>query len=309
MGRESIVARLKNGEILILDGATGSELQRRGVDVQRGSVPGKLGVWSAAANLDAPDVVRHVHEDYLRVGAEIITSNNFYTSRDMLSLIGEEGRWEEYTRRGGELAVEARDAVNPKAYVAGGIAPPYSGDLRRQFEEQARVLAAAGVDFMLPEYVGGDSVIENPLADCVTTVEACATAGLPVFLGVCMLQKNGNMLGGETMTELAAALKGRPVDGIFLMCSYPEGITAALPLLRKAYDGPIGAYAHLGYDENPKFGKSADEPYFNIEERDYTPERYAEFARRWKEDGAQVIGGCCATSPEHITAVARALKH
>ncbi len=305
---ESIVARLKKGEVLILDGATGSELQRRGVDVNRGSVSGKLGVWSAAANLDAPDVVRRVHEDYLRVGAEIITSNNFYTSRGMLAMIQEEDRWEEYTRRGGELAVEARNAVNPKAYVAGGIAPPYTKDLHRQFEEQSRVLAAAGVDFMLPEYLGGDSVIESPLADCVTAVDACATAGLPVFLGVCLLQKNGKMLGGETMAELAAALRGHPVEGIFLMCSYPEGITAALPHLREAYDGPIGAYAHLGYDENPNYGRTPDEPYFNIEERGYTPERYAEFARGWKKAGAQVIGGCCATGPDHVAAVARALK-
>ena len=80
--------------------------------------------WSAAANLDAPDVVRAIHEDYLKAGAEIIISNNFYTSRTMMNVIGEQDRWEEYTRRGGELACEARDTINPDAYAAGGIAPP-----------------------------------------------------------------------------------------------------------------------------------------------------------------------------------------
>ncbi len=306
--RRGIVDRLKAGDLLILDGATGSELQRRGVDVNKGSVKGRLGVWSAAANLDAPEIVRQVHEDYLRAGADIITSNNFYTSREMLALIGEEERWEEYTRRGAEIAVEARDAANPEAYVAGGIAVPYTKDLRSTFEEQSRILAGAGVDFMLPEYVGGDSIVEDPLADCVTAVEACAKSGLPVFLGVCMLQKNGRMLGGQTMQDLAAALMGQAVAGIFLMCSYPEPISAALPLLREAFAGPIGAYAHLGYDENPRYGASPAEPYFNIEERGYTPERYAEFARAWRKAGAQVIGGCCATRPDHIAAVARALK-
>ncbi len=292
-----------------MDGATGSELQRRGVNVSKGATTTKgQGPWSAPANLDAPGVVRSIHEDYLKVGSEIVTSNNFYTTRAMLTIIGEENRWEEYTRRGGELAVQARNAVNPEAYVAGGIAPPDAGDLRKEFEDQSRVLAKTGVDFMLAEYMGGDTVLENPIADCVTAVDACATAGLPVFLGVCNVKNSGTMWNGEAFTDLVSALKGHKVDGIFLMCSYPEAISASLPNLRKAYDGPIGAYGHLGYDRNPKYGTSPDEPYFAIEMRHYTPNRYAEFAAQWKEMGAQVIGGCCATRPEHIEAVRKVLR-
>ena len=83
MTRLGIIDRLQVGEVLVMDGATGSELQRRGVDVNKGAVEGKLGVWSAAANLDAPEVVRAIHEDYLNAGAEIIISNNFYTSRSL----------------------------------------------------------------------------------------------------------------------------------------------------------------------------------------------------------------------------------
>ncbi len=321
MPRRSIIDRLKAGEVLVMDGGTGSELQRRGVNVNKGATTERrprapvrygatsgLGVWSASANLDAPDVVRKVHTDYLNAGAEIVISNNFYTSRAMMALIGEQDRWEEYTRRGGELAVQARDAVNPEAYVARGIAPPQSGDLRKEFEGQSRVMAGAGVDFLLPEYVGGDTVHEHPIADCVTAVDACATMGLPVFLGVCNVKEDGTMWHGGSFTDLTAALQGHRVDGIFLMCSYPKAISACLPRLRKAFDGPIGAYAHLGYDENPQFGTSDDEPYFVIDILEYTPERYAEFARQWKEMGAQVIGGCCATRPEHIKAVRKVLK-
>ena len=65
MTRLGIIDRLQAGDVLVMDGATGSELQRRGVDVNKGSVEGKIGVWSAAANLDAPEVVRAIHEDYL----------------------------------------------------------------------------------------------------------------------------------------------------------------------------------------------------------------------------------------------------
>jgi len=309
MPSRSIVDRLKAREILVMDGGTGSELQRRGVNVDKGATDEKLGVWSASANIDAPGVVRQVHEDYLKIGSEIVTSNNFYTTRAMLTLIGEEERWEEYTRRGAELAVQARNAVNPEAYVAGGIAVPFVPcDLRKEFEDQSRVLAKAGVDFMLAEYMGGDTVHESRIADCVTAVDACGTAGLPVFLGVCNVKESGTMLHDESFADLVAALKGHKVDGIFLMCSYPEAISACLPKLRKTFDGPIGAYGHLGYDENPKYGTSPDEPFFAIEMREYTPKRYAEFAGQWKEMGAQVIGGCCATRPEHIEAVHELLK-
>jgi S-methylmethionine-dependent homocysteine/selenocysteine methylase len=307
MARRSIVDRLRAGEFFILDGATGSELQRRGVDVNKGSSQGQHGVWSAAANFDAPDMVREVHEDYLRAGADIVISNNFYTTPSMLKLNGLEDQWEAYTRRGGELAVQARDAVNPDAYVAGGIAPPYKCDLYEEFSGQARVLADAGVDFMIAEYMAGDSVIDDPISDCVTAVDACASSGLAAFLGLCRVTQRGTLYDGAAFGDLIAALEGHPVEGIFLMCSYPEDITGSLPRLREVYDGPIGAYAHLEYNENPDFGKTPDEPFFKIESSEYTPEKYAQTARGWKEMGAQIIGGCCATGPDHIRALRRTL--
>jgi S-methylmethionine-dependent homocysteine/selenocysteine methylase len=73
------------------------------------------------------------------------------------------------------------------------------------------------------------------------------------------------------------------------------------------YSGPIGAYAHLEYNENPKFGSSPGEPFFTIAQGENTPERYAEAAVGWKEMGAQ-IGGCCATTPDHIRAVRAAVN-
>ena len=308
MTRRNIVDRLRAGELFILDGGTGTELQRRNVNVNKGAVEGKLGVWSAAANLDAPDVVRTIHEDYLNAGAEIIISNNFYTSRSMMNMIGKQDQWEEYTRRGGELACEARDAINPDAYVAGGIAPPeHKCDLYKEFAESARVLAATGVDFMVAEYMAGDSVMDDPISDCVTAVDACAVSGLPVFLGLCRVREQGALYDGASFAELVAALKDHPVEGIFLMCSYPKDITGSLPVLREAYDGPIGAYAHLEYNENPKFGSSPDEPFFTLAEGENTPEKYAEIALEWKQMGVQIIGGCCATGPDHIRVLRGAL--
>jgi S-methylmethionine-dependent homocysteine/selenocysteine methylase len=330
MPATSIVDRLRRGDILLMDGGTGTELHRRGVNISKGAtvekrptapaqyaeqrVPGVtyksvtgLGVWSAPANLEAPDVVRAVHEDYLRLGAEVIITNTFYTTRAMLSKIGEADRWEDYARRAVAIAKEARDRLNPEAYLAGGVAPPFTGNLRNELEAAARVFKDAGVDFMLPEYFGGDTIHENPIADCVTAVDACATSGLPVFLGVCNVKESGTLLYGETFPDLVKALKGHPLSGILLMCTQPPAVSACLPRLRAAYDGPIGAYAELGYEENPNFGNPGEQ-FFVIEGKEYTPARYADYAREWKRMGAQVIGGCCGTGPEHIEAVRAAIR-
>jgi S-methylmethionine-dependent homocysteine/selenocysteine methylase len=301
MPSRALLDRLRAGEMLLLDGATGSELQRRGVNVAQGATAEKLGVWSATANLDVPEIVQQVHEDYLRLGVDIITSNNFWTSRPRLALIGGADEWETFTRAAGQLALRARDAVNPEAYVAGGIAPPGSGDLQREFVDQARLLAELGVDLLLAEYVG-------TIADCVTAVDACATAGRPVFLGVRHVTPEGLMQYGERFEDLAAALEGHPVAAILLMCSDPAAISASLPRLRSAWAGPIGAYANIGYRRNPAFGTPAGTTWHTIDQTTYPPARYAEFARVWKAQGAQIIGGCCATGPEHIRAIRPVVK-
>ena len=87
MAKPDIRNRLAQGAPLVLDGATGSELQRRGVWVSHGATADKLGAWSATAMRDAPDVVREVHEDYFKVGADIVTTNSFWTNSVKLGLV------------------------------------------------------------------------------------------------------------------------------------------------------------------------------------------------------------------------------
>jgi S-methylmethionine-dependent homocysteine/selenocysteine methylase len=295
MPSRSITHRLAAGEILLMDGATGSELHRRGVNVSKGAELGKLGPWSATANIDAPEVVRQVHEDYLRIGADIITSNNFWTSAARLGMVGLADQWEKYTRAAGEIAVAARDAINPEAYVAGGIAPPVHGDLREAFVDQTRVLTEVDVDLMLAEYVGY-------LADFPVAVEAAASTGLPVILGVRHVTTEGKLQYGDTFEDLARVLEGKPVAAILLMCSDPPAISASLPKLRAVWDGPMGAYANIGYKINPNFGQPGEQWHI-IDQETYDPQRYAGFVGEWIDMGAQIVGGCCATGPEHIAAL------
>ena len=312
MDRPDIRLRLEAGERLLLDGGTGSELQRRGVNLTKGmSVDGDLGAWSATAIGDAPEVVRAAHEDYLREGADIVTTNSFWTSRSRLDLAGLGDRAEEYTRRSAELAVEARDTINPEAYVAGSVSPvdfehpihqgPASAELIKEFTDQATVLAESGVDLILLEYVGY-------VSDCVATVNAVSSIGLPVFLGVRWGRRHeitpeGTMQYGETAEELAAALSGHRVDAILAMCCPPETISAALPKLREAFDGAIGGYANIGYRRAPDRASNPGQQYHGIDIGDFTPERYARFGQQWLDMGAQIVGGCCATGPEHTNAM------
>ena len=323
MPSKKITDRLAAGETLLLDGGTGSELQRRGADVLKGATD-RLKAWSATANLEFADVVQQVHQDYLRVGADVIISNNFWTIPSRLADIGLAERWEEYATAGGRNALAARDAGNPEAYVAGGIAPPTLQTLaaspspdvehmgadafRKEYADHARLLADVGVDLILAEYVGY-------IDDCVAAVDACAEAGLPVFLGVRHIDRDGKMQFGESLEDLAAALKGHPVDAVLLMCSNPEAISAGLPILADSFEGTVGGYPNLGY--NPT-GPLTNRPMLTnqvpsegpdiLQTRDYTPSRLADFAGDWRKLGARVIGGCCASGPEHIMAMRPVVK-
>ena len=233
-GMTRITERLRAGDRLLLDGGTGSELQRRGVDVLLGST-GRLKAWSATANLAAGDVVRQVHQDYLRVGADIITSNNFWTSPSRLATLDAGEDWRTYAEAAARNALAAREAGNPQAYVAGGIAPPAlqdrdSGDLASdvarmgesafatEIGDHARLLAAAGVDVILLEYLGY-------IEECAAAVRACADIDLPLFVGIRHIGADGSMQYGESLADLAAELRGlrRAPDAILLMCSNPGG--------------------------------------------------------------------------------------
>ena len=267
-----ITDRLSKGETLLLDGRTGAELQRRGANVLKGATTdniwkaGWLKAWSATANIEFSEVVRQVHKDYLRVGADIITSNNFFTIPSRMNSIGLGDRWKEYATAAGENAVSARDEENPEAYVAGGIAAPtmqslkdipvpdveYMGEkaFQKEYYDHAKLLADLGVDLILAEYLGF-------VSDCVAAVDACAETGLPVVLGIRHIGKNGEMQypyshqkkpAKETLHELTEALEGHPVDAILLMCSNPEAISAGLPLIRDSFNGPVGGYPNIGYN-------------------------------------------------------------
>ena len=173
----SLIARIRAGECILIDGATGTEIERRGV-------PQLDNAWNGGGALSHPDVLRAVHEDYLRLGAELVISNNFATHYYALKDAGVANRFADYNRRGVELAIEARANANkPNALVAGGISywswsgnhPPLA-QLKSAAERQVEIIAAAGADlFVLEMMIDIDKML--------VLLDAARATGLPVWVG------------------------------------------------------------------------------------------------------------------------------
>ena len=299
----SLQQRLDRGDVVILDGAMGTELQRRGVPMH--------GVaWSAAAMATHPDVVRAVHEDYLRAGAEILITNTFGTSRHVLTAAGLGDRVEELNRRSVELAREARDRVAPDypVWIAGSISSFVpSGDYHRRpgreaertsYREQAELLAEAGADLLALEMI-------RDIDQGQVIVEAAVATGLPVWAGVtCRFDTDGKsvLLYGRDADRLLddcidPVLAAGGCSVVAVMHSSNEVTDRALDTVFGHWTGPVACYPECGEWENPnwRFG-------------DLTPAAFVSAAEGWVARGVQIVGGCCGIGPEHIRPLAERLR-
>jgi S-methylmethionine-dependent homocysteine/selenocysteine methylase len=283
----ALIQRLHNGDQILIDGATGTEIERRGV-------PMIVNAWNGAGALTHPDIVRQVHEDYIRCGAQIVISNTFSTSRHVLQDAGLEGQFELLNRRGIELALEARTNMKtPDVLVAGGIAHlSFSGQtppthlLRANIEEQAGIMANAGANLIMLEMM---TDIERMLI----VLDAAQKSGLPVWVGFsCRLDERGEprLLDGPTLLDGVKAIQDKEVPVVTIMHTEVEYIDACLNVLKANWQGPIGVYAHSGKFVEPNW-------IFNDV---ISPEDYASAANSWLQQGVQVVGGCCGIGFEHI---------
>jgi S-methylmethionine-dependent homocysteine/selenocysteine methylase len=298
----SLETRLAHGAVIILDGGTGTELERRGV-------PMDSNAWAALAVLEHGDVLRGVHEDYIRAGAEVIITNTFSTTRYMLEAAGLGDRVEEINRAGVEAALRARDAAagGREVWVAGSISPmaPGADTARRpslevcaeSFREQARILAAAGVDLIALEMM-------RDVDHTVAAIEAAQATGLPVWVGFsCQRASDGRLELAPRIAETVelgdgiARSMARGGDVVAVMHSDVEVTDPALDAARARWSGPLAAYPHSGHFIMPHWQF----------DQVIGPEAYLEAARGWVAKGARIIGGCCGIGPEHIRLLAEGL--
>ncbi len=290
------IEKLRSDEILIIDGGTGSELQRRGVAMDAHA-------WSGAAALRHEQLLREIHRDYIRAGADVITTNTFGTTRFILAAAGLEARFEAINRATIRAAREARDAAADRPVaIAGALSclPPGMDtaaypDGRTEldgYRELACLLAEEGADLIALEMM--EDTVHASMA-----MTAALETGLPVWLGVSTrLASDGTSLVGFDFPE---TLLREPLDTLIpmkptvvnVMHTPPEATGLALDEVRRRWSGPMGAYPELGDFAPPDWQFT----------RQLSPDEFVSRSIGWVRRGARLLGGCCGTMPEHIRAL------
>ena len=292
---------LDRGAVVLLDGAIGTELQARGVPMHKKA-------WSGAAMDAHGDVVRRMHEDYIRAGARVITANTFATGRQMLEPAGLGDEVAAVNRRAVELACEACEAVAEAPVAVAGSVCEWVYDKSSRFtdksalaeslNEQCQLLAEAGADLIALEMC-------ERLPDAVLAIAAAKATGLPVWVGVSCRRvpdeprlrtfDKGTLGDFEALIEELVGQGGALVN---VMHSPVPDTSEGLEIVRRHWTGPLGAYPESGYFVMPNW------QFVEI----IAPEDLVTQARAWIDQGVQIIGGCCGLGPDHIRALKDGLE-
>jgi homocysteine S-methyltransferase len=285
-----MIDALATDGVVVVDGGMGSELEARGARMDHEA-------WCGLANLEVPDLVREIHEDYIRAGADVVIANTFPTNRAALAAAGYGDRFEEANRAAVKAALDARDSAGRPVAVAGSMSlwgthyeraadEPPSQRVAEVYREQAAVLADAGVDLI---------VLEMFDARWSAALRPALETGLPVWVGVwAKVGTDGELRAptGRTLDEDLPALIDDGVAAVLVMHSPLDAVRPALAAIARHWAGPRGAYPHAGHFERP-----------NWIFKDVAPSDMASHADAWVRDGARIVGGCCGTRPEHIRAM------
>jgi homocysteine S-methyltransferase len=270
--------------VLVADGAMGTMLYTKGVFINR---------CYDELNLSAPAMVRELHEEYVKAGAEIVETNTFGANRIRLAGYGFAEKLAAINRAGVRLA---REAAAGQAFVAGSIGPlgiriePLGrtsfAEARAAFQEHAAALVEAGVDLLILETFG--SIDE--LREAIAAAREAAGPEMVIVTQV-TIDDFGNMPDGTATAVFTQKLDGWPVDAIGLNCSV--GPKAALETIEK-----MAPHTSKPLTAMPNAGHPA-----TVEGRKIylcSPEYMAQYARRFIWAGVKIVGGCCGTTPEHI---------
>jgi 5-methyltetrahydrofolate--homocysteine methyltransferase len=286
------VERLQSGGILVADGATGTSLQQRGLE---------RGVSSEVWVLERPEEIVRLHRDFIAAGAGLILTSTFGASRIRLEAGGSmAGRTAEVNRRAVELAREAARGTNvlvaasmgPTGQLLKPFGPLEESDAEQAFAEQAKLLAEAGADLLVVE-----TQFDLTEAKAALRGARASGGGLPVVCSFSYDRGTRTMMGVRP-AQMAAELEAlADVLGINCGRSLDDNLKA-LQELRKATSRPLWFKPNAGLPRVDALGNSS---------YDVTPDMMGARAPEWLAAGAQVVGGCCGTSPEHLAAIARAV--
>ena len=283
---------------VLCDGAMGTVLYARGIFINR---------CYDELNLSDPALILSVHEEYLHSGAEILETNTFGANRFRLARHGLADKTAEINIAGVKIARQAARHLMEKqagdAWVAGSIGPlgvrlePLGktglDEARSAFAEQIAALASEGVDLLIVETMPALNEAHQALL-----AARDSAPGLPVLIMV-TVDDDGNCLDGSSPVQAAALLTQWGADGIGVNCSTgPSTVLTAIEAMRTATDLPLVAMPNAGMPRA-------------VEGRNIylgSPEYMASFARKAIKAGAQFVGGCCGTTPNHTRAMRSAIR-
>src|SRR6266849_2261932 len=282
--------------ILVADGAMGTALYSKGVFINR---------CFDELNLSLPALVRDVHQDYAKAGAEILETNTFGANRKRLAAFGFVEKLRLINQAGVRIA---REAARDQAFVAGAVGPlgarleplgPVSfTEAREMFREQITALVEAGVDLLILETFRD----LDELREAVFAAREAAGDEIAVIAQV-SIEDDGRLRDGASTENFTRALDEWAVDIVGLNCS--SGPRVTLETIEK-----MAAYTHKPLSAMPNAGLPV-----TVEGRNLylcSPEYMAQYARRFMLAGVKIVGGCCGTTAEHIKEIrseARSLAH
>ncbi len=281
---------LASDHITVFDGAMGTMLYAKGVYINRSY---------DELNLTAPDLVREVHAEYVRAGAEVVETNTFGATAHKLQQYGLDGQLREINLAAARLA---REAVDGRAYVAGAVGPlglriePYGptsfDEAKDLFKQQIAALLDGGVDLFLLETFSDISEMREAIR---AVRELC---DLPIVAQV-TIQMDGNTVFGTTPEVFTARLDEWGADVIGLNCGVgPALVLSAVEKMR--------AVTHKKLSAQPNAGLPRD-----VQGRQFymcSPEYMAKYAKRLIQAGVKLVGGCCGTTPAHIKLISDAVR-
>jgi 5-methyltetrahydrofolate--homocysteine methyltransferase len=289
-------ALVRSGGPVVADGAMGTMLMANGLEF--GDPPE---LW----NLEHPEIIRRVQRGYLEAGSQVILTNTFGGNRLRLELHGRADRVDQLNRTAAVLARVEADAADHPALVAGDLGPTgqimaaIGGTLtpeiaRDVFAEQARGLAAAGVDVMWVETM-------SDVSEAVAAIRGARDAApdTPV-IATMSFDTRGHTMMGVSPERAAEALLEAGASAVGGNCGNgPEELVPVIEKMRAAYpDAILVAKGNVGQPTLVGMAVAYET----------TPEDMAGFARRFREAGADVIGACCGSTPPHLRAMAEALR-
>ena len=287
----------------VLDGGMGQELLARGMKPN-----GTL--WSANAILDKNyhQLLSDTHRDFVKAGAEVIVTTTFTTRRKRLRDNDVEDKFEYLNKKAGQIALDVKKEF-PNILVAGGIPPQnltYEADDRNEeeitknFNEQAKLLNPY-VDFFYFD-------VWSSIKEFKCGIEAIKEFKKPYLIGI-HISEGTNLPSGENISDIKNIIDEQLL-GIILSCVSPENYEANLEEL-KSLNVPFGFKINGFITTKPKdgytstFTKSNGNPNEFLGQReDLTPQKIGEIVKKFKDNGATILGGCCETRPSHISAMA-----